>query len=336
MCLMCVHICLMRIVLYIQSLFQRKSNKSLQIPSQKESATTRPTVELIVKESPAITNLAQVANIADTTTTLTQGQFRWASWIYTDTLYTNRRSCVSIYTNTTSKETCVIKTQSVTAQVESEIDCLKRCCHHPNIVRYMAHRVCRGKMELAMAHCPGEELFDYIVAHGPVDLKRVKHVAHKLLETVAYLHNNLNIMHRDIKPENIMYHETTGTCLLIDFGLARVFKKDAKRTSQVGTPFYTPPEIVYGRPYTCTVDEWSTGVTLFMMLYGSPPFYGDTNQEIYKRIRRGVPWSPFEERSTEAAKCIYALLRVNPDIRATATEVLTYPWFDSEDIVQKQ
>ena len=95
-----------------------------------------------------------------------------------------------------------------------------------------------------------------------------------------------------------------------------------KLRSKVGTPFYIPPEMLRGQSYTCTVDEWSTGVTLFVVLYGFPPFPGETELEINAHILKGTPWSVECKRSSEAYDCIHhQLLCTDPAKRATA-EVL--------------
>ena len=43
------------------------------------------------------------------------------------------------------------------------------------------------------------------------------------------------------------------------------------------------------KSYDLECDLWSMGVILYILLSGYPPFYGDTDGEIYTAIHKGVP-----------------------------------------------
>ena len=326
-CLASLYTCWTRTIWCIGLLCLRAGCNRLLMRPPKGGPTprARPRVELIEKGEAMSQNVVHAHNTTATVSALSEGEFQWNVWTYSKTLGdSTRTSFVRVYTHKT--RTCVIKQQPLNTNTQRELHCLRKC-QHPNIVHYFAHRVRDGWMELAMEHSAGQDLFDYIIDSSPVNLEVVRQNACKLLTAVAYLHDELSIVHRDIKPENIIYDKDTGSLQLIDFGFARAFTSHTKLRSQVGTPFYTPPEIVYGRSYTCTVDEWSTGVTLFILLYGKPPFYGDTDPEIYQRIRNNDPWSVPDVRSSEAYDCIHhRLLCKNPAKRATAAHVLESAW----------
>lgn len=285
-----------------------------------------------------IQNIVHSANHnTPATTIVAQGKFQWNEWIPTDTLGNNRGIKVSIYTHKNYKtrkthknhksRKCVIKRQRMTTNVQREVDCLRQC-NHPNIVQYIDHRVRNGRMELAMAYCPnseGKDLCDYILskrdAHTVIDLGMARQIAYQLLTAVAYLHETLGIVHRDIKPDNISFDEQTRSIKLLDFGCARPFTEDTRLTSIVGTLLYMPPEMLLKLSYTCTVDEWSTGVTLFTVFYGCPPFSGKTD------ICNKKPWPVECKRSSEAYDCIHnQLLCKDPTTRATAAQVLQSAW----------
>jgi serine/threonine-protein kinase len=86
-------------------------------------------------------------------------------------------------------------------------------------------------------------------------------------------------VHRDIKPGNVMI-TTTGQVKVMDFGIARAISDSsatvAQTTAVLGTASYFSPEQAKGETVDARTDLYSTGVVLFEMLTGRPPFRGDT------------------------------------------------------------
>ena len=114
----------------------------------------------------------------------------------------------------------------------------------------------------------------------------VRDIMFQAISAVAYVHRN-GYMHRDIKPENFLVTEASESnksfLKLADFGLATKldFPGDRKHTV-CGTPNYIAPEIIMSSMgkghsgHSYEVDIWSTGVILYLMLVGKPPF--ETNK----------------------------------------------------------
>jgi calcium-dependent protein kinase len=97
------------------------------------------------------------------------------------------------------------------------------------------------------------------------------------------------ICHRDLKPENIMFENKSSSkdplIKVIDFGLAKYFKSDvASMNSRTGTPYYMAPEVLEGN-YNESCDMWSLGVITYCLLCGYPPFNGDNDAQLYKKIK---------------------------------------------------
>ena len=74
---------------------------------------------------------------------------------------------------------------------------------------------------------------------------------------------------------------------------------------------------------------WAWGVILFILLSGSPPFYGRTHPDIFARIKQGR-WG-FNGRNwgqvSEGAKdLVRKMLTQDPAARITAEGVLQHPW----------
>ena len=95
--------------------------------------------------------------------------------------------------------------------------------------------------------------------------------------TIAYLHSK-KIVHRDIKLENVLMASLdidNFKAKLADFGFSKMF--DNQNLNQMlGSPLYMAPEIIKKQVYDEKVDIWSTGVLLYILFCGKPPFVAQT------------------------------------------------------------
>lgn len=150
-----------------------------------------------------------------------------------------------------------------------------------------------------------------------------------IVSVVAHCHN-MGVIHRDLKPENFLLQtpKDDSPVLCTDFGLSVFFKPGEKFKDIVGSAYYVAPEVLK-RNYGPEADIWSCGVILYILLSGMPPFWGDSENDIFKSILRGqldfatAPWPSISE---EAKACVARMLEMNPKKRATAAEILTDPW----------
>ena len=87
------------------------------------------------------------------------------------------------------------------------------------------------------------------------------------------------VIHRDIKPANVMITDG-GAVKVMDFGIARAVSDSSATMAHtngiVGTAQYFSPEQARGETVDLRSDIYSTGVLLYEMLTGKPPFTGDT------------------------------------------------------------
>lgn len=66
------------------------------------------------------------------------------------------------------------------------------------------------------------------------------------------------------------------------------------------------------------LDMWSIGVITYILLCGYPPFYGDSDQQIFESVRVGrfdFPSPDWDDISSDAKDFIKALLKKNPAAR---------------------
>ena len=100
------------------------------------------------------------------------------------------------------------------------------------------------------------------------------------MQAINYCHTN-GIVHRDLKPENflLLTKHDESPLKVIDFGLSTTFDSKVNMKTKAGTPYYISPEVLEGK-YDASCDIWSSGVILYILLSGVPPFYGDTDPEI--------------------------------------------------------
>jgi len=151
-----------------------------------------------------------------------------------------------------------------------------------------------------------------------------------MLHAVKYLHDN-SIVHRDLKPENLIFDRPGEDAILklTDFGFATLYDPKKKLTATCGTPEYVAPEILDEKPYGKAVDMWSVGVIFYILLCGFPPFYGDTEQELFDRIctAKYKFLSPYWDKvSWDAKDLIRHLLELEPTKRYTADQALDHKW----------
>lgn len=74
---------------------------------------------------------------------------------------------------------------------------------------------------------------------------------------------------------------------MIDFGLSKQLKdQNTSMHTMSGSPYYIAPE-VFLQKYHLSVDIWSTGVVLYIVLSGKVPFPGRDETEIIKNVMKG-------------------------------------------------
>lgn len=234
------------------------------------------------------------------------------------------------------------------------------------------------EVHLVLEYCHGGDLFDCIkrrrqkliekglTLQGIFSEAETASVAKTLLTVLDVLHRR-HLVHRDIKPENILLvNEDDGSgqlhVKLTDFGLARMLdveedgfgtttedpsERRSRAYSRVGSDYYAAPEVYMGLGYDTPVDIYSLGVTLYVMLVGSPPStstfsfdtdsdFSDEDSSTTSDSDQSAPSSQLSSRtklfppemkiSPSAQELIMSMIHPDAAKRITASAALKHEW----------
>lgn len=148
-----------------------------------------------------------------------------------------------------------------------------------------------------------------------------------VLRALVSLHDK-GIIHYDVKEENVMVSHS-GEVKLLDYGLVAMYDDD--HVGARGTRHYMAPEVLYGMPRDFSLDIWSFGVMVFVLVEGICPFEGKTLREVYEQIR--VNHHTVAERLSNKPKqlqeFIAQCLQRSPKRRPTARQLLDHPFLEN-------
>jgi serine/threonine protein kinase len=163
----------------------------------------------------------------------------------------------------------------------------------------------------------------------------------------------MGVCHRDMSLENILVDEYTrsvvidlGMCLRVPYGNGGAvgnvsgggLRRLVKPLIPCGKPNYISPEVLSSsEPFDgFAIDLWASGVILFIMLVGLPPWeFARPEDPRYKMVTKGKlarmldswkrPVSPL------AADLLQKMLMEDPRQRLSLTEVKDHPWVVNDD-----
>ncbi|CAM9183967.1 unnamed protein product, partial [Ectocarpus fasciculatus] len=187
-----------------------------------------------------------------------------------------------------------------------------------------------AQFHVVLEYLAGGELFDRIVKKSVYNEGEARDLVCRLLMAVKSCHDQ-HVVHRDLKPENLLLKSHTDDIdvKLADFGFAVRVDTDKSLTTACGTPGYVAPEILRRDPYGRPSDMWSMGVITFIILGGYPPFYDESDKELFRKIKAGAyefHTDYWKHISEDAKDLIRRMLVVNPDQRITVDEALSHAW----------
>merc|ERR1712013_677568 len=105
-----------------------------------------------------------------------------------------------------------------------------------------------------------------------------------------------------------------------------------KENDLIGTPGYIAPEVLKSCMYSAACGVFAIGVIMYIMLVGYPPFWGDSDEEVFDKTRRGEYLfykTDWEHISAQARRLCAALLENDPANRLTTSAALRHVWIQS-------
>ena len=111
---------------------------------------------------------------------------------------------------------------------------------------------------------------------------------------------------------------------VIDFGISGVCTTFQADAVDAGTIAYMPPEVFEGNAVSNpALDIWAIGLMFYAMLYGTLPFYGQTESQTKQKIREGKLRFPKDTPVTDMAKeVIKQMLTKDPEERVGLLEFM--------------
>ena len=251
--------------------------------------------------------------------TLDHGAF--GTVIHVIEISTNKDLAVKVINKNNSKQTSINK-------MKEEISILKKL-NHENIVKFIGYFETNNQFLIKMEYIKYGTLSNWIKKHKNITEEEASIILYHILSAVSYLHSK-QICHRDIKPENIMLGKENDlhSIKIIDFGLSAQHFDKLKNNDYCGTYIYMAPEQIEKKLYFISVDIWSIGILMFILLNnGKHPFYkkGDNKTQFAKKIMEGKI-NFYNKVSPMAKHLLLKLLEPNPSWRYSGNQAINHPW----------
>ncbi|KAJ3150499.1 Serine/threonine kinase [Geranomyces michiganensis] len=237
----------------------------------------------------------------------------------------------SLYAIKALKKEFIIQNDDVkSTKLEKRIFQAASAAHHPFLVNLHSCFQTDTRVYFVMEYVSGGDLMAHIQEKKRFSQARAKFYACEVLLALEYFHAN-NIIYRDLKLDNILM-APDGHIKVADYGICKENMPYGQTTRTFcGTPDYMAPEVLSSNRYGRSVDWWSFGVLIYVMLVGRYPFHGEDEQDVLDAILNDAVEYP-SNIPKDTLSLLQGLMNKNPARRLGggrlgAEEIKRHPYF---------
>src|SRR5580692_8235441 len=155
----------------------------------------------------------------------------------------------------------------------------------PHIIPIHEAGEAEGALFIAMRFVPGGDLRHVLAREGAMAPSRAAEFLSPVASALDAAHA-AGLVHRDVKPANILVDVRQGRpdhVYLSDFGVSKGATASVSLTGAgqfLGTPDYSAPEQIQGRPVDGRADQYALACVAFHLLTGQVPFERDQGMAV--------------------------------------------------------